>query len=123
MKVLVCGGRDFTNVGVLDATLDYIHKTMGPISAVIHGKAKGADMLAGQWARSRGIDEQPFAADWVKHGRAAGPIRNQQMLNEGKPDFVVAFPGGKGTADMVSRAKRHDFSVVEVSESGKILIR
>ena len=49
-----------------------------------------------------------FPADWIRHGRAAGPIRNEQMLREGCPDLVVAFhddPGlGRGTADMVRRA-------------------
>ena len=44
--------------------------------------------------------------DWKKYGKKAGPLRNQQMLEEGKPDLVVAFPGGNGTADMVRRAKK-----------------
>jgi hypothetical protein len=47
-----------------------------------------------------------YVAQWKKHGRAAGPIRNQRMLDKGKPDLVVAFPGGRGTADMIRRAER-----------------
>jgi len=48
------------------------------------------------------------------HGRAAGPVRNAQMLAEGKPDFVVAFPGGRGTADMCKQARARGVKVVEV---------
>jgi hypothetical protein len=47
-----------------------------------------------------------YPADWARHGNAAGLVRNQQMLDDGKPDLAVAFPGGKGTADMVRRARK-----------------
>ena len=58
-----------------------------------------------------GIDDvRAFPAKWNEHGKAAGPIRNQQMLTEGKPDLVIAFndylPNSKGTLDMVTRARR-----------------
>ena len=46
-----------------------------------------------------------YPANWKKHGRAAGPIRNKQMLEEAKPDLVIAFPGGAGTANMVKQAR------------------
>jgi len=55
-----------------------------------------------------------FLANWRTHGKAAGPIRNQQMLDEGRPHLVVAFPGGTGTADMVRRAKAAGVPVMEV---------
>lgn len=74
------------------------------VTAVIHGGCEGADMCAAQWATKRGIPAQEFAADWNKYGKAAGPIRNQRMLDEGKPDVVLVFPGGSGTADMTRRA-------------------
>lgn len=73
------------------------------IQVVIHGAARGADSLAGEWARKRGIAELACPADWKAHGKAAGPIRNQQMINDACPDAAVAFPGGTGTADMVAR--------------------
>jgi hypothetical protein len=56
-----------------------------------------------------------FPADWEKYGKAAGPIRNQQILVEGKPDLVVAFQGGRGTANMVSRAQQAGVPVVEIA--------
>jgi predicted Rossmann-fold nucleotide-binding protein len=55
-----------------------------------------------------------FPANWPKHGKGAGFIRNQQMLNEGKPDLMIAFPGGKGTADMIEKAIKAGIKVIEV---------
>jgi SLOG family YspA-like protein len=114
MRVLVCGGRYYSDREALEKYLDALHSE-SPISLVIDGGASGADTLANQWAVERHIRAASFPADWRKHGKAAGPIRNQQMLDEGKPDVVVAFPGGRGTADMVARAKRAGVPVREVS--------
>ncbi len=113
MRVLVCGGRDFRDERVAFNALDRLHEELD-FEVVIHGCAGGADQLAGEWARHRRLGELRFPADWAKHGKAAGPIRNQQMLEKGKPDLVVAFPGGRGTADMVQRARRAGVDVMEV---------
>jgi hypothetical protein len=110
MRVLVCGGRDFNNRLFLAATLDSI----GPITCLIHGGAPGADTLAANWADSMNIPVELHLADWKKYGLAAGPRRNAEMLAKGKPDLVVAFPGGKGTADMVRRAKAKGVPVKEI---------
>lgn len=72
----------------------------GTVLRIIHGDAKGADRLAKRWAEYYGVDQEPFPADWRKHGYAAGPIRNRQMLDEGVPNLVIGFPGGAGTKDM-----------------------
>jgi YspA, cpYpsA-related SLOG family len=115
MRVLVCGGRDFSDADLLCRELDCIHAHT-PISGIIEGGAAGADDLAAKWSAKTGLPQGVrFYADWAKHGRAAGPIRNQRMLDEGKPDLVVAFPGGRGTADMVRRAKKAGVEVLEVS--------
>jgi hypothetical protein len=53
----------------------------------------------------RGVEVLEFSADWKTHGKSAGPMRNRQMLNDGQPTAVVAFPGGRGTADMIHAAK------------------
>jgi predicted Rossmann-fold nucleotide-binding protein len=103
MKVLVCGSRDYPSSPEVYYQLGKL-KARG-ISAVITGGAKGADEFAHYWATRNGIEVIQFKADWQKHGRAAGPIRNQQMLDEGRPDLVVAFAGGRGTADMIRRAE------------------
>jgi len=105
MRVLVCGGRDFNDALTLGSWLGGIHKNQGPITLLIDGGARGADFMAREFAKWMEIPVQTFEADWNRHGRAAGPIRNKQMLDEGRPDLVVAFEGGRGTANMVEQAK------------------
>jgi len=112
MKILVCGGRDYSDRKRVYQILDAVHAKF-TITELIHGAARGADSLGGEWARERGIPEKAYPAQWDKHGRGAGPIRNQQMLDEGKPDGVVAFPGGNGTADMIRRSKAAGLKVYE----------
>lgn len=114
MKVLVTGGRTFSNRSLLLTTLDSLHIDH-VFTTMIHGGASGADRLAGEWAASRGIPVESHPADWQRYGLAAGPIRNQQMIAE-KPDMVVAFPGGRGTADMVRRARQAGVDLVVVEQ-------
>lgn len=103
MKLLVCGGRDYTDEREAFRVLDSI-RLEHPVSMVIQGGARGADFLGRTWAERRLIPFAEYPADWNRHGKGAGPRRNQQMLDDGKPDLVVAFHGGVGTADMVRRA-------------------
>jgi hypothetical protein len=113
MKVLVCGGRNFDDAEAVNKALDIFHAGE-PITLIIQGGATGADELAQKWADSHGIWCHVFRPDWATHGSAAGPIRNQRMIDKGQPDLVMAFPGGRGTADMVRRAKAADIHVIEV---------
>lgn len=105
LRVLVCGGRDFNDALTLGSWLGGIHKSH-TIDTVIHGAARGADTMAGEFAKWAGIPVEAYPADWKADGKAAGPIRNARMLAEGRPDLVVAFEGGRGTADMVAKAKK-----------------
>lgn len=114
MRVLVCGGRDYADRRSLYQALDRFHAAT-PIEVMIAGGAQGADHLACDWGAFRSVRREIYPADWDAHGRAAGPIRNQRMIDEGKPDLVLAFPGGKGTADMVKRAKSAGIPVREVA--------
>ena len=114
MVILVCGGRTYNNKDKVNEVLSSIHKEK-PITVLIHGAAKGADALAGCWARENNIKEKQYPALWNTHGKAAGIIRNQKMLDDNKVDLVVAFPGGKGTADMVQRAKKANIEVKEIT--------
>jgi predicted polyphosphate/ATP-dependent NAD kinase len=111
MRVLVCGGRTYNDRKAVYAALDHLNPQP---KAVIHGGANGADRIADDWADDRGITTIAYHADWTKHGKAAGPIRNALMLAESKPDLVLAFPGGNGTADMVARAKAANVPVLQV---------
>lgn len=125
MKVLVCGGRDFSKFDAFNwlerYLLDELAHATGcfsalSIDAIIHGGARGADEGAAEWAKSEDIPSRAYAADWKKHGKAAGPIRNQKMIDEAKPDFVVAFPGGRGTADMLRRARDHGIQIIRTEQ-------
>jgi hypothetical protein len=113
MRVLVCGGREYRNEREVWSHLDEVQP-----SFVMEGGAGGADALAWKWAtRNLPPDcRKTFEANWSADGKAAGPMRNQRMLDEGKPDLVIAFPGGKGTADMVRRAKRAGVQVRQVTD-------
>ena len=113
MRLLVCGGRDYHDKAALFATLDSYH-AVKPVDLVIHGAARGADMLAQSWADSRGVCCLQYPAKWDCDGKAAGPVRNRLMLVDGKPDFVIAFPGGRGTANMVKQAKAAGVAVREL---------
>lgn len=111
MTVLVCGGRTYADWPRLDQVLTDLHRT-APITRVLSGAASGADALAERWARQHQVVVSRFLPDWRRLGRAAGPRRNRRMLDEGKPDLVVAFPGGKGTADLVRQAHAAGIRVV-----------
>ena len=107
-RLLVCGGRDYADREFVFQCLDRVHAKR-TVMLLIHGAAKGADSLAAEWAKERGIEALPFpvtAEDWNRHGRNAGPMRNQTMLDKGTPEAVVAFPGGRGTAHMVRIAEQ-----------------
>lgn len=118
MRILVCGGRNFHDSTLVDQTLDRWHRK-AVVDAVIEGNAPGADRIAGYWARKHRIKNIKFPADWQAHGKAAGPIRNERMLAEGAPDLVIAFPGGKGTADMVRRARSAGIETIVVQPSSE----
>ena len=114
MRVLVWGGRDYSDHARVRAVLTKLHEANG-IDALIEGGANGADRLARLWANAFGVPVETYEADWENQGTFAGPARNKRMLDEGKPDVVIAFPGGRGTADMVRKARRAGVEVVEIS--------
>lgn len=137
MRLLVCGGRTF-GVAPSDATperiaeaererdilrraLDAFHAKHN-VTRLIHGKAHGADTLAAHWAATQKhagggrIYEDGYAAAWRRLGRAAGMIRNAQMLREGDPDAVLAFPGGRGTEGMMRLALKAGVPVWRVMD-------
>ena len=112
----MCGARDYSDSGFLQFILDYLYAST-QFTTLIQGGATGADALAKEWADANGVSCVSFPAQWRVNGkldRSAGPKRNQRVIDEGKSDLVVAFPGGKGTADMVRRARKAHISVAEV---------
>ncbi len=119
MRVLVCGGRDFDDVGLMNSVLDRLH-TEKLFTVLIHGNARGADRIADDCGTSYGSRRTPLhdaQGEWDEIGNKAGTLRNQRMLDEGRPDLVVAFPGGGGTKDLVKRAVKAGVSVHEVKRA------
>ena len=112
MRILVCGGRDFTDQAYVDKVLDMYLTYYGDFECVIVGGAKGVDTFAQQWAESHKIPVKVFPAKWESFGKKAGYIRNLQMVTEGGPDAVISFPGGKGTANMTKIAEEHGIWVL-----------
>lgn len=112
-RVLVCGGRDYADAEKVRWALERLARKHGALS-IAQGGALGADAGALWYAYARGWPVQTFAADWKRLGKSAGPIRNATMLREFSPDYVLAFPGGVGTADMVSKARSAGVPVGEV---------
>lgn len=113
MKVIIAGGRDFKPE---DKDWDALNtlRFYFPITEVVCGLAKGADTFGKTWATSLEIPVVDFPADWQSHGKAAGHIRNREMAAYG--DALIAFPGGRGTANMITEARKLNLEVVIVGE-------
>lgn len=114
MRILVCGPRDWTDEEYVYDVLDCL--ALPKITVLISGVADGVDAISCEWANSRGIRVYPVVARWRKHGKSAGPIRNSQLLKEGKPDLGFAFRyAGEsitpGTADMIKQMRRAGVTV------------
>ena len=128
-RILVTGGRKYSNK-------EFVHKILNNFLAkgpfiLIHGDADGLDTLAKEWAIENNVEQIPYPALWkdftqtpcnIKYGQfgkyncLAGFNRNEQMLKEGKPNLCLAFPGGKGTADMKKRCKKANVLVISLSD-------
>ncbi len=114
---LICGGRDFADMTMFDSAMGDLVRLRGMPERIVQGGAKGADRMAVEWAQRHAIEIFTVRPEWNRHGRAAGPIRNGIMLSKYKPHLVVAFPGGKGTEDMIRRSHKADVDVAEIKEN------
>lgn len=114
----ITGGRRFTDEKfVWDCLTDFMVQS-GPLEAMVNGMAKeGVDLFAYRWAQRTGVPVREFPADWNAHGEAAGPIRNQEMIDQ-NPDMEVllVFPGNSGTRDMTKRARKANIQRVFYTE-------
>lgn len=118
MRILVCGSRHFNDGVLMREVLKEHFKGAG--DTLIHGCAKGADRLSEEsiYILFPDLGSIPsierYPADWDKHGKAAGPIRNTQMLKEGRPDLVIAFlgPNSRGTKNMIEQSTKANIPVI-----------
>lgn len=112
MKILVTGGREYSNKELVYRVLDSVLSNRG-ISLVIQGGAKGADSLAKEWCLERGVHSCQVDALWQHFGKAAGHRRNATMLKL-SPDGCIAFKGGRGTEGMVSMCDKAGIKIWRV---------
>lgn len=117
MRILITGGRNYSDRATVFRELDKLHAE-STICTLIHGAATRADTLADSWAKSRVVEVIACPADWSRHGRAAGPIRNKAMLTDHAPELLVAFPGGRGTANMIGQARAAGVKIIVIGEQG-----
>jgi len=121
IKVVVTGGRDFDDKDFAWSVIQRIAESRG-ISLLGHGDATGLDTLAKECCNQMHIPTQAFPvtrADWREHGKRAGPRRNKAMLLEVKPECVIAFPGGRGTASCTQIARSLDLMVIQVRKDSR----
>lgn len=108
MKVIIAGTRDFNDYHAVKST---VSRTCWELTEVVSGGASGADALGEEYAMHNGIALKIFKADWDKHGKAAGPIRNREMAQYA--DGLIAFWDGlsKGTMNMIQEARNAGLKV------------
>ena len=115
MTVLICGGRDFSDYNFFCEVMDRFRQGK-IIGTIVRGNAQGTDKMAKRYARLNHITQIRYPAEWRLYGKAAGPKRNQQMLDEEQIDVMIAFPGGTGTMDMIGRARKAGVPVYLAAE-------
>jgi hypothetical protein len=105
MKVIIAGSRHmpFSMFHLID---EAVKKSNFQVTEVVCGLARGADMFGGKWAVNNSIPVKTFPADWDTHGKAAGPIRNQQMAEYADALIVFIWDGSRGSKDMLMRMER-----------------
>ena len=124
-RILVCGDRNWTDYDLIKSALEGL--THSSTECIIEGEALGADTCAREAAMTLNLPVLKYRAKWEEHGKAAGPIRNQQMIDEGDPDLVLVFhddlPNSKGSKDMVRRARKHGLPVFHYMHFNDGMIR
>ena len=112
-RILVCGGRNFNNYELLQTSMAAARVHFAKKFCIINGFARGADMMAHNWAFLQGVPSLCVPANWNYYDKAAGGVRNQWMLDFCIPDLIIAFTGGNGTTDMIRRSLAANIDVWE----------
>lgn len=118
MRVICAGGRDYKDEDTLYTYMSNLHECFGFTELVSGGCPTGADYFGEKWAKERGVAVKVFPADWGRYGKAAGPMRNEDMAIYA--DMCVLFPGGKGTQSMRASARlfcTHIIDIGRINES------
>lgn len=110
MRVIIAGSRDIRYLSIIEIAVE-ASGWRDEMTRVVSGNARGVDRLGEWWAQVMGIPVTRYPVDWKKHGKAAGPIRNEEMAQNA--DALIAIWDGKsrGTKDMIQRANKHGLKV------------
>lgn len=119
MRIIVAGSRTFDDYALLEKTMDRLTRKLKTV-IVLNGGAEGADRLGEKWAFSRWHTVMNYFADWEKYGKAAGAIRNQEMV--ANADALCAFWDGKspGTKDVIAKARKAKLKVRVILFKSKV---
>ena len=109
-RVIIAGGRESQDYALLKEKCEYYlqNKLQTDTVVIVSGHASGADSLGERFAQEHGLQIELHPADWAKHGRAAGPIRNKEMAESA--DALIAFWDGqsRGTKNMIDQARQYE---------------
>ena len=118
MKVLICGSRNFSDKQLIRSVIMQLPKD----TVIIQGGARGADHMAKLYALERGMIVEEYLPNWDELGKKAGPLRNQEMIDKGHPDKVIAFfydmENSKGTWDMIRRSEKANIPIDTIVSKG-----
>lgn len=123
MQIMITGFRNYDNFNemywVLETIVDKL-KIKPNQSTIIHGNSRGADKIAGYVGKDLGFKIEVHPANWDKYGKAAGPIRNREMVNS-DIDLVLAFPIGKsyGTRNAMKEAREKQIPIINITENSR----
>ena len=108
MKTIIAGGRDIEDY---DAVVTAVELSGFEITEVVSGAARGVDSLGERWAEEHGIHVKQFPARWEKHGRKAGPLRNEEMAKYADALIAVWDGASRGTENMIGHATMNRLAV------------
>lgn len=115
MKIIVCGGRNYTSRHRVKSALDWLNSVVD-ITVVATGESTFADVYAEAWAKENYCELDVYKADWETYGTKARLRRNVHMLDSVEPDMVVVFPGDRGTEHMCKIAIEAGYTVLNVGD-------
>ncbi len=118
MRLLIAAGRHLEDAALIRRALMRAH-AIRPITVVIHGSSGRLGAITEEWARAQHLHVVRYPANWRAFGKRAGLIRNAFMLEDARPDMVLALPGGSDTRDLIARA--HSARVPVIGTEGTAL--
>jgi hypothetical protein len=117
VKTIIAGSRNFTDPTLVEMAVELARNHI-QVTEVVSGQCEGIDRLGEIWATTHDIPCSYFPADWDKHGKAAGPIRNSEMVNYADALIAVWDGRSRGTMDVIKKARTKGLKVAVYSGEG-----